>query len=177
MTMKKIVIAFILVALSYLSRAQEFQYPAIKEYGGVVNYDNALRPKEGVKILVDLTTSKTTADGINKGWEKVARMINLYAISDISMDQMKIVVIVHGGATKSILSNEAYNSKYNVDNPDLPLIRAVQEAGVKVSVCSQAIAHRGFSVEGVDTSVELALSAITVLVDHQKQDYALIYFN
>jgi len=166
----------LLSMVGFFAYSQELQYPVIKNFGGVADFEKADKPTKPAKILVDLTSTNTTKQGINKGWEKVARLVNLYALSGIDMSDMEVLVIVHGGATKSILSDEAYQAKYNEANPDKEIIKAVQDAGVQVKVCSQAIVHRGFTNDGVSESVGFALSAITMLVEYQQNGFSVVYF-
>ena len=173
--MRRVFGLLLLVSAGFFAQAQQMEFPVIKEYGGVANFETIEKPTTGGKILMDLTTGSTTKSGINKGWERVARMINLYALAGITTDDLEIVVIVHGEGTRSILTDEAHQAKYGTNNPDLPVIKAVQLAGVDVKVCSQAIVHRGFTIEGVDDSVALTLSAITTLVEYQQKGYAVIY--
>lgn len=173
--MKQLGFLITLVITSFSMDAQQLEFPIIKNYGGVARFEEAELPTQGGKILVDLTTGSTTKTGINKGWERVARMINLYALAGISTSDLEIVVIVHGEATRSILSDNTHQEKYGTNNPDLPVIMAVQSVGVKVKVCSQAIVHRGFTKEGVFESIDLSLSAITTLVTYQQNGYSVIY--
>ena len=58
---------------------------------------------------------------------------------------MKITIALHGEATRSVLNDAAYNSRFGVErNPNLPLIRELQRAGVEVLVCGQALNYKGF---------------------------------
>jgi len=168
---------FLLVTICTLSaKAQRMEYPIIKEFGGVVNLPNATFPQQGGKILIDLTLAATTTSGINKNIDRIARLVNLYGLAGITPDQLQLAVIVHGPATKTIMSDQAYQRKFNENNPNLPVIKALREIGVKFMVCGQAVIGRGFKVEDMDTDIELAISAITTLVDYQKNGYSVLYY-
>lgn len=153
-----------------------FEYPQIKGYGGAVDFETAISPTNGAKILVDLTGSDTDKQGINKGLDKVARLINLYALEDIGPESLDIVVIIHGPATKVVLTEEAYQQKFESTNPDLELIGLLRDQGVKIMVCGQALVRRGFGTEGIIPGVDLALSALTILVEYQQEGYSVLYF-
>ncbi|MEQ8241545.1 MAG: DsrE family protein [Cyclobacteriaceae bacterium] len=152
------------------------EYPIIKEYGGVVNLANATLPKRGGKILIDLTSADTTASGLNKNIDRIARLVNLYGLAGITPNQLQLVVIVHGAATKTIMSDQAFQRKYRKNNPDVPVIEALREIGVKFMVCGQAVIARGFNVEDMGTDIELAISAITTLVEYQQNGYSVLYY-
>ena len=64
--------------------------------------------------------------------------------------------------------------KYQVDNPNADLIRALRQAGVHVYVCGQAVAHNGFEYAWVNRDVPVALSAMIVLADFQLNGYSLV---
>lgn len=162
--------------ISFNASAQsDFSYPVIKNYGGVADFEKAILPKEGGKILIDLT-SAATKDGVNKSLDKIARLINLYNLAGIDKNDLELAVIFHGEATKTVLSDDAFNAKYDSQNPDIPLIKVLKENGVKFMVCGQAIAHRGFNLSQINPEVELAISAITILVEYQQKGFALLYF-
>jgi intracellular sulfur oxidation DsrE/DsrF family protein len=58
---------------------------------------------------------------------------------------VKIAIVLHGEATKSVLNNAAYKARFQIEqNPNLPLIRELQKAGVEVLVCGQALNYNGF---------------------------------
>ncbi|XOV93966.1 MAG: DsrE family protein [Bacteroidota bacterium] len=163
--------------ISFNASAQsDFSYPVIKNYGGVADFEKAILPKEGAKILIDLTSAATIKDGANKSLDKIARLINLYKLAGIDGKELELAVIFHGEATKTVLSDKAYNEKYGRTNPDTQLIKILKENGVKFMVCGQAIAHRGFKVDHISPEVDLALSAITILVEYQQKGFAVLYF-
>ncbi len=177
-TMKmKCILFLILGSLAWgVSGQTTFEYPEIADYGGAVGFEKSIAPVNGGKILVDLTTGDTDKQGINKGLDKVARLINLYALADVAPESLDIAVIIHGPATKVVLSNMAYQEKFQSTNPDRELIGLLRTKGVKVMVCGQALVRRGFGTEGLSTDVDLALSAMTTLVEYQQKGYAVLYF-
>jgi intracellular sulfur oxidation DsrE/DsrF family protein len=56
----------------------------------------------------------------------------------------------------------------------LPLIAALKKAGVDVAVCGQAVAEHNFDYAWLDSSVTLALSALTTLSTLEHQGYVLL---
>ena len=82
----------------------------------------------------------------------------------------------HGGAWQDVLSNEAYKEKFGVDNPNLPLINALDAAGVDVIICGQTASYRGMTKQTINPNVKMALSAMTALLQYQNQGYRFIKF-
>ena len=169
-----LIIWFLLMALS--GNSQDYTFPVIENYGGVVDLEKAILPDKGGKILIDLTKADTIADGVSKSMDRVARLINLYALAGIPPEEVEVAVIIHGPATERVLSDKEYREKFGKDNPDLPVIKVLKEEGVNFMVCGQALAIRGFNVSQLHPDVKLALSAITVLVDYQQKGYQVLYF-
>jgi uncharacterized protein len=155
--------------------APEFSYPRIKEHGKVVRFpDAAEQPRSGSKICVDATAGGPP-DEVNPAIEKVARYVNIYAGAGRRPADVRITVILHGKATTSCYSDEAYARKFEVaKNPNLPLIAELKGAGVEFLVCGQALAHNGGPQQDVAGIVRVAVSALTVNVNRQADGYAYV---
>jgi intracellular sulfur oxidation DsrE/DsrF family protein len=89
---------------------------------------------------------------------------------------MKVVAVVHNLATQSILSNEAYKSKFGVDNPNSQLLDELAEAGVQVFVCGQSLKGRGYMDMTLHPTVTVSISALTILTTYQMYGYAALKF-
>jgi len=86
---------------------------------------------------------------------------------------VKITIVLHGEATKSVLNDTVYKARFQVDeNPNLPLIRELQKAGVEVLVCGQALNYKGFPDGEVADGVPIAAAALTVVVNKQTDGYS-----
>ncbi|WP_421871077.1 DsrE family protein [Marinoscillum sp.] len=170
------VILFLLLFYSTLGFGQELEYPVIKGFGGVVRVPNTINPAHGAKVIIDVTSADVTDAGVNKSLDRVARLINLYGLAEVQVSDLEIVVIIHGGATRSVITHEGYQEKYGTANPDIALIKALKDQGVEVLVCSQALIKRGFKTEWLNPDVRLALSAITTLVDYQQKGFSTLIY-
>lgn len=163
----------LLVSTAY---SQELEFPIIKNYGGVVVVPNTIKPTQGGKIIIDISSAEETGEGVNKSLDRVARLINLYGLANIQPADLELVVIVHGGATKTVLSHDGFKDKYHSGNPDLDLIDELTKYGVKVLVCSQALVRRGYKTEWLNPNVGLALSAITTLVEYDQKGFVTLIY-
>src|ERR1700722_4962976 len=94
-----------LVDLMTAARAADHTkvFPIIPNVGGVVPLPNAAeQPRKGAKVVFDVTADAKPAD-LNKGLERVARLLNLYGSAGLKSSDVKIAVVMHGEATKSVL--------------------------------------------------------------------------
>lgn len=151
------------------------QFPIIADYGGVVSVINAVeKPRSGAKLLLDVTAAAST-DAVHKGLARAARVINLYGASGLKSSDIKLAVVLHGEATKSVLRDEFYQARFGVErNPNLPLIKQLQEVGVEVFVCGQALNYKGFPESTVEPSIPIADSALSVIANRQMDGYGYL---
>lgn len=147
--------------------------PIIADLGAVVPYPQAAeQPLKGAKVVFDVI-AESKADEINQGLERPARLLNLYGAAGLKAEDVTIVVVLHGGATKCVLSDAAYSKRFGTPtNPNLPAIRALQKAGVEVLVCGQSLANKGYPLSEVAPEGKLALSAMTAVINRQSAGFA-----
>ncbi len=171
-------LTLLLFAVTSLN-AQDARYPIVKEFGGIYEIPNAINPDAGLeyKIVIDLKTLQRDKESINRGLNNVARLMNLHGLGGVKPENLKVVVAVHGGATDVILTNEAYQKRYELDNPNIPLIKALEDAGAEIYVCGQSLLARQYGFEEVNPEVSIGLSMLTVVTTHQHQGYHLLVFD
>lgn len=153
----------------------EYLYPVISDFGKVVKLPSAAQqPREGSRICVDVTGGGDAAQ-LNPSLEKIARFVNIYGGAGEKPVKSIIAVVLHGDATLTILTSDAYEKKFGVrDNPNLDCLRALHQAGVKFYVCGQSLIGKGGSPEDVVSDVETAVSALTAIVNLQTDGYAYV---
>lgn len=160
------------------ARAQQvdWQYPAVR-YGPVVPIPDATAKRENgeaYKVVFNITQG-TPGDGrVNTELALVGRFVNLLALSGMDPAQSQIVAVVHGGATPIVVDDAAYGARFGEANVNAEAISALEEAGVEIVVCGQALASSGFSPEQVLEPVEVSISAMTELASRQMEGYALM---
>lgn len=153
--------------------------PVIEQFGPVYDVDSPdfVTPTNMTyRAVFDVAQSPEVADQINPRIESLARFLNMQARAGAKPEQVKLALVVHGAASKDMLSNAAYKARLGVDNPNAPLLAALQSRGVQVILCGQTAAYRGFSRQELAPGVEIALSAMTALVVLQSEGYQLIAF-
>lgn len=150
-------------------------FPIIPNRGGVLPRPKAVeQPRSGAKIVFDATADAKPAD-VNKALDRVARLLNLYGAAGLKAQDVKIAIVLHGDATKSVLSDAAYKTRFQAEqNPNLPLIRDLQQAGVEVLVCGQALNYKGFQDDEVADAIPIAAAALTAVANKQADGYSYI---
>ncbi|MFY0629472.1 MAG: DsrE family protein [Flavobacteriaceae bacterium] len=174
------VLLILLLSLSFgsLLGQTNYQHPVIKKFGGIYPIDQATvipDAKQKYNIVIDVFSGEDVTK-LNAALNNVARMINLHAIAGVHRDSINVVLAIHGNATKTVLNNDAYESRYKVKNPNYDLIIALKEAGVKLTVCGQSLIGRKIDLDEVNENVELATSMLTTVTNYQLKGYAFLRF-
>jgi ubiquinone/menaquinone biosynthesis C-methylase UbiE/intracellular sulfur oxidation DsrE/DsrF family protein len=156
-------------------KGPQLSFPIIPDQGGALPLPKAVeQPRTGVKVVMDATADSKPAE-VNKGLERVARLLNLYGVTKLQASDIRITIVLHGEATKSVLKDAAYKARFQLDqNPNLPLIQELRKVGVEVLVCGQALNYKGFPDSDVAEGVSVAASALTVIINRQTDGYSYL---
>jgi uncharacterized protein (TIGR01244 family) len=152
-------------------------FPRIAIAGGVYALDAAFAmPATDVmhRVVIDATTGDVNDAGQNRRIEAAARAVNLYAMAKVPADKLKLAVVIHGKTTPSVLTDSAHQARFCSPNPNSALFAALHEAGVEFFLCGQSMTHAGYAPDEVRSEVQVALSAMTTLIDLQAAGYGLI---
>ncbi|MCM4158143.1 DsrE family protein [Gramella sp. AN32] len=173
----KSTISFIIILISSLQMtAQEWQTPAIEGYGKIKYYEDAAElPDTSLtyKMIFNIDSEKEK-EGVNVGLWKIARTLNLLKAGSVANEKIDIVAVLHGEATYAVLTNEKYHERFKTQNPNIELLKLLNENGITIFVCGQATASRDIEKEDINEYVQRALSALTVLPNYQLKGYTLI---
>ncbi len=113
-------------------------------------------------------------DQRNRGFESAARFINMHAAHGVNPDNMRIAVVVHGGAVFDVLTDEArVRLGYGDTNPSGDMVRAMLDEGVRFIVCGQSAVGQGVSQADLIEGTEMALSAMTAHALLQQRGYTV----
>ena len=123
------------------------------------------------RVAFELSKGSSPATAVDPGLDSVARFLNMQARAGVPLGQLKLAVVVHGGATLDLLNNEAYRERTGANNPNLTLIADLSKAGVQIIVCGQSAASRGLTKEMFLEPVNVALSAMTAFAVLQERGY------
>lgn len=161
-------------------------HPVIAKFGGVhPRPDAAVQPDPHAvyKIFVDVTSGAKDPDTMIGSLQRVARLVNLMGYAKVPPAHVHIVALLDGNAVRAALTDAAYNrllanaheegAGKRHGNPNLPIVHALHAAGVKLMICSQAMAGLGLKDSDIDPSVTVTLSALTdtVIYEHDGFTY------
>ena len=173
-----------LVVLTFLtlisvSAQQKKSGPIISGFGAVwdvPNPDYQTETDTTFKVVFDIMNSPENPTELNKTIETAARFLNMHARSGVKPENMKVMLVVHNKASKDILASEGYRQRFGTDNPNAEMITQLMESGVQFVFCGQSSLSRDIPIEETINGVQLALSAMTALIQAQNNGYRLIKF-
>lgn len=157
-------------------------YPVFKGYenAGVVPVKDPTEipdPKMEYKLLFEVTrlNPDSIAKDPNFSLVEIARVINLHVASGVPLKNIKPVIVVHAAALRAITNNESYKTKYKIDNPNVKLVKELEDMGAKFIACGQAMTFFEIKKEELLPSVKISLTAQTVISSYQLKGYALFW--
>lgn len=164
---------------TFAQNGRRVEGPIIQDYGttfAVDQPDFKTNPKKKYKVVFDVYDTPEDPGSVNRMLNTLARFINMHAHAGVPLKNIKVVGVLHNKASKDALDNEAYRKRYGVDNPNIPLMKALEKAGAELYICGQSISARNINPDRLAPPLKTALSAMTVFVALQEQGYALIRF-
>lgn len=156
------------------TKTPEWIYPVIPNIGGVhprPNLPVRPDPNVGYKIFVDVVSKERDPSGQFQGLKRLARLVNLMGYGKVPPSHVHIVALLDGGSGYAAAKNAFYEEQFKADNPNLPIVHALRKAGIKLMICSQALAENGIPDKAVDPDVTITLSALTDAVVYGQKGY------
>ena len=153
----------------------KYSQPAISGYGKVAQLPSAAQqPRDGSKIMVDVTKGGDSGK-LNPALENVARFVNIYRGAGKDPADAEITIVLHGDATLAVLNTDAYTKRFKTkSNPNFDCLRKLHEADVQILVCGQSLLGKNASPEDVVVFADVAVSALTSLVNLQADGFAYV---
>ena len=176
-TMKKCLFFSLFCLFSLNMMAQQMINPVIKNGGGMFEVSEAISiadTKMPYKIVSEITVAPEKPDDINPALDKLARLVNLHHYAGVAANNLELVVLIHFNGTNMILSDEAYQKKFGMPNPNTRLINEMADNGVKFYVCGQSLHKRKLVNEPRNPNIKPILSAMLGLSTFQMKGFALM---
>jgi intracellular sulfur oxidation DsrE/DsrF family protein len=152
---------------------------AVKDFGKFFPVENPgfkTDFTQNFKVVIDVQEASPKPEEIHPLLNTAARYLNMHTWAGVPLKDLHVALVVHGGASDAILTDEAYKAKHGITNPNTPLIEQLNQAGVQIILCGQTAGARGITDQNRNVHVQVALSALTALVQLQNQGYQLIEF-
>lgn len=181
MQMRALII-FLFCSITFVLKAQEVERkmgPVIKDFGPVFSVENpdfTTDTSKVYKVIFDIHNTPEDPVKVNQMLNTLARFLNMHAQAGVPLKNLKVAGVFHNKATHDVLNDAGYQAKYGATNPNLPLLQALEDAGAELYICGQSIGARGVDRSQIDDTVEVALSAMTVILSYQMDGYQLIKF-
>ena len=129
-------------------------------------------PNQKYDILIEIVHDMDKPERLNFYANNVARLINLHAVGGVKPENLNVVVVIHAQATHSVINNEAYLEKYEVDSPYVKYFKELDDAGVELIVCGQSLTMFGHNRSDVLPQIKVATSALTAISTYQLKGYS-----
>ncbi|MEE2770850.1 MAG: DsrE family protein [Bacteroidota bacterium] len=170
--------AVFLFSLTLMAQ-KPLQGKVIPEYGPIFQVETSFKTDttQVMKVVFDITKSEDPSSP-NRFIGSVARFLNMHEMEGVPVENMHLAIVLHGQAITDILTNEAYQEHFPeaASNPNLPLLKALKAQHVEIIACGQSLAMHHIKPDQLAEEVDVALSAMTALVQLQNQGYQLLKF-
>lgn len=155
--------------------------PAIANFGKVhyLEEDNKTMvdlpdPNKQYKVFLNIKQASKSLTQVNPSLDRVAKIINAYTANGVPKKNIKVVGIISGDATASILKDEAYKKKFNMNNPNTVLIHELHDYGVELSICAQSLYGAKFTPKDVNPEIKLGYSSLVSKAEYARKGYSVI---
>lgn len=125
------------------------------------------------RIAWGVNVGPAQPDSVVPGFRSTANFLYVGDANGVPRANTKLAVVVWGSATPSLLKNEAYRAAKGVDNASIPLLQALNDAGVQIIVCGEALINRKLSPDDLLSFVKIAPTASMALATLHAQGYAI----
>ena len=159
--------AALLLAAPALAGPDDFKPGmAIPAFGKVASVPDAERLSKDAVFKIAFDTAAPAEPGkVNRTLESAARFLNMHEAIGIPAANIKLAVVVHGGASADLVVGEG--------NANAPLVAALIKHRVRIILCGQTAAYRDIEKSDLLPGVEIALSAMTAHAKLQQDGYTL----
>src|ERR1700693_3985384 len=167
-----------LIAVPRSAHAQSAQTLPIPSVDAAIDFPNEHEmpdPTLTYKIVFDIGKASPKIDEVNPGLTAVSRYFNTLAKGGVPADHRKFVVVFHQEGTEFALNNAAYRARNDGhDNPNIPLMHSMKQAGVDFRVCGQGVLARKIDVVTIQPEVQVDQWAMTTITNLQLRGYVRV---
>ncbi|MEX2527266.1 MAG: DsrE family protein [Gemmatimonadota bacterium] len=125
-------------------------------------------------VVFDVSQSPTGLDGVNPYLETAARFLNMHARAGVPLERMRVAVVLHGSAGKDALQEGPYEDRFDAQNPNADMIRALAATGVEFYMCGQTAMSRNLPAADLLPEIRMALSAMTARAMLRARGYEIV---
>lgn len=146
----------------------------IPDFGKIATIDSDVAIPSGTVMQVSFDVAKQAEEGaVNRNLASAARFLNMHVEAGMAPKDLKLAIVVHGGASKDLLSNAAYKKRFGAESANAALMRELMKHGVEIILCGQSAAYHDLAKDDLEPGVKMALSAMTAHALLQQDGYTL----
>jgi intracellular sulfur oxidation DsrE/DsrF family protein len=124
------------------------------------------------RVVFDVGRGSPNLDQPDPALARVARYYNTLAADGVPRDHLQLAVVIHGQSTDDILASAEFKSRHQGhDNPNVKLIEDMARAGVRLTVCGQAVLSAKIDPHTILPQIELTLWALTTYTNLELRGY------
>lgn len=149
--------------------------PVFDDFGPTapVQSDILVTPETQFKIAFDVA-KKAEPGKLNRTIESAARFINMHVAAGVPVENIRLAIIVHGGASVDLAKQTLYGVRNDgATNGSANAIAALQKHGVEFRLCGQSAAAHKITNTDLLPGVKMDLSAMTGHALLQQRGYTL----
>ena len=158
--------------------AQSAQALPVPSVDAAIDFPNAHEmpdPSIVYKIVFDIGKAAPKVSDVNPSLEVIARYYNTLAKGGVLADHRKFVVVFHQGGTDIALNNAAFKAVNDGhDNPNIPLLRSMKQAGIDFRVCGQGVLSRKYDMASIQPEIQIDQWALTTITTLQLRGYVRV---
>ncbi|GIU14550.1 hypothetical protein TUM4261_30210 [Shewanella sp. c952] len=164
-----------LCSFNLMAGSDAFKSGAVlPQYGKIADIETSLVIPKEMKFKVVFDMSKAAEPGkVNRSLDTLARFINMHVSNGVALDDIELMMVVHGSAVKDFTQEKLYQSTQGQPNANAELISQLSKLGVRFNLCGQSAAYYDVSLNQLLPDVDMALSAMTAHAIAAKEGYSL----
>lgn len=124
------------------------------------------------KIAWGITTGPEKPGDLVEAFKQPANFLYVGDANGVPRANVHLAIVIWGNATHSLLKNDAYKAAKGADNASIPLLTALNDAGVQIIVCGEALINRKLDRADLLPFVKIAPTATYALATLHAQGYA-----
>lgn len=126
------------------------------------------------RVAWGVNVGPAQADSVVPGFRSPANFLYVGDANGVPRGNVHLAVVVWGTATHSLLKNDAYKAAKGADNATIPLLQALNEAGVQIIVCGEALINRKLARDDLLPFVKIAPTATMAIATLAAQGYTIL---
>ena len=160
-----------LAAAPVSAQTGEALLKSMANYTPVKNLTFPVPAGDVYKAVWDISAGTEKPTDIDPRFKSVASFLVMAEEAGVPRANIKLAMVVHGNSAKNLLQNDAYKAMTGADNPNIPLLEALNAAGVQIIICGQSIPNRKLPGDKLLPFVKVSLSASIAHVTLHSQGY------